>query len=262
MDYCDWSSDVCSSDLADRLAAQLPRSNALFQRSIVEIARLTKLVRQGLGLLPIRVDPVFEGNTHSHTFLLRNVLLNGGCSYRTYGTREITTTPESRKTASQPREFLTKNPATGSLEPVHNLSHTVGRVVLNKEVEVIRHDFHCMQRETVLSGLFVQDPLQWLIDTVDQHGATILWIPYSMYLQCENRTGVLCIPFHVILIHPSNKYYIRSMRFRCQLKPAVPSHKVLWRYKQHLSRRWRRLARPLRSSPESRCSRRTSLPMP
>jgi hypothetical protein len=63
-----------------------------------------------------------------------------------------------------------------------------------------------MQRETVLSGLFVQDPLQSLIDTVDQHGATILWTPYSMYLQCENRTGVLCIPFHVILIHPSDKY--------------------------------------------------------
>ena len=64
-----------------------------------------------------------------------------------------------------------------------------------------------MQRETVLSGLFVQDPLQSLIDTVDQHGATILWTPYSMYLQCENRTGVLCIPFHVILIHPSDKHY-------------------------------------------------------
>jgi hypothetical protein len=185
--------------VADRLAAQLPRSHTLFQRSIVEIARLPKLERQGLGLLTIRVYAVLEGNTHSHTFLLRHVLLNGGCSDRTYGTREIPTTPESRKTASEPREFLTKNPATVSLEPVHNLSHTVGRVVLNKEVDVIRHDFHGMQRETVLSSLFVQDPLPSLIDTADQHGETILWTPYQMYLQCENRTGVLCIPFHVIL---------------------------------------------------------------
>jgi hypothetical protein len=98
-------------------------------------------------------------------------------------------------TASQPREFLTKNPATVSLEPVHNLSHAVGRVVLNKEVDVIRHYFHGVQRETVLSSLFLQDPFQSLIDTVDQHGATILWTPYQMYLPCENRTGVLCIPY-------------------------------------------------------------------
>ena len=60
---------ICLVVVADRLAAQLPRSHALFQRCIVEIARLTKLERQGLGLLTIRVDPVFEGNTHSHTFL-------------------------------------------------------------------------------------------------------------------------------------------------------------------------------------------------
>ena len=173
---------LCLVVVADRLAAQLPRSHALFQRSIVEIARLPKLERQGLGLLTVRVYPVSEANTHSHTFLLCHVLLHRGCRDRTYGTREITTTPESRKTASQPREFLTKNPATVSLEPVHNLSHTVGRVVLNKEVDVIRHYFHGMERETVLSCLFLQDPLPSLIDTVDQHGATILWTPYQMRL--------------------------------------------------------------------------------
>ena len=75
---------------------------------------------------------------------------------------------------------------------------------------MIRHYFHGVERETVLSSLFLQDPLPSLIDTVDQYGATILWTPYQMHLQCENRTGVLDIPYPMISIHPSDKYYKRA----------------------------------------------------
>ena len=66
------------------------------------------------------------------------------------------------KTASEPREFLTKNPATVSLKPVHNLSNTVGRVVLKKEVDLIRQHFHGMHRETVLSSLSFKIPFSRL----------------------------------------------------------------------------------------------------
>jgi hypothetical protein len=183
--------------VVDRLLLVLPCVNSFLKRLVVEIASRTQLSIQRLSLLGVWIYAIFERLAHLLSLLIFDVLLNSRCGYRAYTSCKIAPAPQGRNSTAEPRKLTTKDAARVSLQPIHNLCHSVSRVVLKEKMNMIRHHFHCMNDKTSLLGLFQQKRFQPFIDSVDKNLATILWAPNQMHFQTKYRARVLGISFHV-----------------------------------------------------------------
>ena len=180
-----------------RLLIVLPCVYSIFKGFIVEIASTAQLSIQRLNLWAIRVYAIFERLAHLLSLLIFNILLDRRCGYRTYASCKIASAPQSRDSTAETRKLTTKDAARVSLQPIHNLCHSVSWAVLKEKMNTIWHHFHCMNYKTSLLGLFHQKRFQPFIDSVDKNLAAVLRAPNQMHFKTEYRARVLDISFHV-----------------------------------------------------------------
>jgi hypothetical protein len=87
---------------------------------------------------------------------------------------------------------------------MHQFGNRARRIGLQKQVDVIGHDFQCMNRGFQLSSYLSQELSQSLLYRSNEHRSSILGTPHQMKLQGEDRSSVLDVPLdHTYIIYTS-----------------------------------------------------------
>ena len=164
---------------------------------------------QGSRQFPLLVDvgeqAVFESSPHLLAFLVFDVPLDNGLADGPYRACVVRATPKRRQPGSQTGKLLPQNTRCVTLESIDDLRDTTGRIGFDKQVNVVRHDFHLVNREVQFVGFFLQQNSQPSIHQIDKHLSSILRTPDNVILQAEYGTSVFTITsFHAYIIHQSD----------------------------------------------------------
>lgn len=179
---------------ADR-DAFLVSSDAVFEGGVVKLAEVGKHLRQKRGLRPIRLNAEFVAQQHGSTALLvLDIPANRRFGDVTNGARKVGARPQRRQTRTQVRKLLAQEAGCRSLEAIDNLGHGARRVSLDKQVNVVRHNFDFVNEKTVLGGDLVKEGLEALINGRNENWTSVLRAPDDVILEAENSPRITCIP--------------------------------------------------------------------
>src|SRR4029434_489228 len=127
----------------------------------------------------------------------------------------VASAPQRRQLGTQMPEFLPQDARGIPLELCRKFGRGNAWITLDKQVHVIRHDFHRMQRGSKFSGFAVQQGLQALSTRTHQHRFTVFRAEHEVVLEGEDCASVACVPvmFHTTSITQcsmNNNYLTRG----------------------------------------------------
>ena len=190
------------------------------------------------GLLPCDRTP----------FLVLNIAAYRCLRHTTYRTNEIASTPQRRQLRAQMPKLLPQETRRVALQLRSNFGRSYIRSTLHKQMHMIGHDFHGVQRQSQLLGFHHQEFLQSDFHRTAQDRFTVFWAKHKVILQREDSPSIvrIALMFHTLSIsnvldniNLSNKDCLplgRGMRnwpssnlsFPCQLKQTAPRKASLW----------------------------------
>jgi hypothetical protein len=144
----------------------------------------------------------------------------------------VRTAPQTGQIRLEPRKLFSKVVAGKSLELCCQSCWRHRRVTLNKQVNVVGHDFQSVNLGLNFFRFLVQQLSQSLLKPVYKDALAILRAPHEVVLQRVPRTSVdsVAIIDHALILTPafdvcqlSNQEAQQADRFPRQLKQAVPS---------------------------------------
>lgn len=177
-------------DVSEILATTAIGFNALLQTGIVKSAEVAQHRIKRSGLRHARIDAVFVAALHSLAFLRFDVFANRCLGHGADCSGEVGPRPQCRQTRPQQREFLPQHARRMTFEAVDDLGNVLRRTSLNKQMHMIRHHFHCVNREAVLLGDLANQLFQPRINRRRQRFAPVLRAPDQVVLQAEHCASV------------------------------------------------------------------------
>lgn len=129
------------------------------------------------SLLTVRVQPVCKCLMHLLALLRFDVMPYRLFGYRTYGTGVIRPAPQRREPTSQRLKFIAQYAAGKPFELRDNLSNTARRVVFDKKMNVVWHDFKRMNCQPKFFCLLIHEFGEPVFDITNQYLAAILRTP-------------------------------------------------------------------------------------
>src|SRR5271165_3811013 len=171
-------------------------------------------------LVDVSPKAKFIGAKHrSFPFLAFNVLAHCCLADVTHAACVVTPGPKRRESTAQESKFLSQDTAGITFESIGDLRDRKRWVTLKKQVNVIGHDFHRVNRQGKLIRLFKQQRSQTIGNSIRENRPAVLRTPDQVKLQRENRAGIACVPRHAIIIHRANIYSIQNLT---KFQPAIP----------------------------------------
>ena len=179
----------------DPLARFLIGCNPLFKGGIVDQPGLPKQKIQFCNLLSIWAKEVFVSVQHKLTSFLHLDIT----PYSFFGdvadcANVVTSTPQTRKPGTEFWELLAKQPRCVSFELIGKPLGCFGWIALDKQVNVVGHDFQCLNRYIQLLRLLIQQGTQFTCNLTHQHLAPKLRTPDEVIFQRENTSCIASIP--------------------------------------------------------------------
>lgn len=129
------------------------------------------------------------------SLLIRNVPLDRGLADRPYAGDVVTPGPHTGESGFEPRELLPQCVRSKTLELSRNLGWSKGWVTLNKNVNVVGHDFHSMYRGFKFLSLLVEKGFEALFNFTRKKFLTVLRAPHKVILQREDRASIGLVPW-------------------------------------------------------------------
>jgi len=130
---------------------------SMFKGRIVEEPRRLKEADKFSFLSPVGKEPVFKRLSHL-PFLLRSNIMPDSLLRDTANRFSIIgPAPESREPAPNFLKFLPKDSASIAFQGISYTSHGISRVGLNKQVDMVWHDFQGMDYKAKLRGSLEQE---------------------------------------------------------------------------------------------------------
>ena len=118
-------------------------ANAVFERGVVELAKVAQHLTQERGLRPVWFDAVAVAQRwHSAALLVLDVAADRGLGDGTDRGDEVAAAPQRRQARTQVRELLPKNAGRVGLELGRDLGWRPAHIRLDKDVNVVRHHLH------------------------------------------------------------------------------------------------------------------------
>ena len=194
------------SGISDALSSFLICVFSLSKCLVIEKAMPIKLRGESRDLLSGRIQAVFISLEHLFAFLLVDIFTDCCLADGADTAGKITSTPKRGETATKRCKFLTQNTTGISFQSVNNFSNASRRIMLNKQVNVIRHYFERMNCEAKFCRLFVEKFLEPFLNSIDKYLAPIFRAPYYMQFQVENSPGIFCISLIHDVYYTSGRY--------------------------------------------------------
>ena len=181
--------------VVERHAAALVCKTPLLKSGVVEMPGLIDLTIEGLYLSARGVEPELVGFAH----LLGPCLLIGdvafhGCFGNMPDTADIVRpAPKRWHAGAKVAEILTQGTGRKPLELVGNMRWGQRRISLNKEVNVVGHDFKRPNLRVQLVGLFTQERSESVGNCTDQHWQAVFGTPHQVVLERKDCPLVLSV---------------------------------------------------------------------
>jgi len=177
------------------LARFLIGGNSLLKSGIICQPGLPKQKIQMFQLLSVWAKEVLVSTEHHLTRLLHfNVPLDGFFGNMTYRADVVTPAPQARQSGAKLWELLAQQSRGVAFELVGKALRCFGWVAFDKQMNVVWHDFECLNRNVQLLGLLVQQGAQFFRNLPCENFATILWTPNQVIFQGENASCIAPIP--------------------------------------------------------------------
>jgi hypothetical protein len=207
--------------IVDRLVADFPRADSFLQGCIVETGSFAQFAGKEGRLGLCRTQAIFEGEAQLFTLLPFDIFAHHSLADRPDRPGVITSAPKGRQSRFQKRELFAQRVRRKALQPVHDLSHTDRRTAFDKQMHVVGHNLHDVNRQSQLFGLLAKKDFQSRIYRLHQYGAPVLRTPDDVVLQTEYRTRV----FSVSLAHWNDYTLDRKLiqQEGTRLPPKAPS---------------------------------------
>ena len=174
----------------------LPDELLCFKHLVVQPAVSFKTNRQFTLLIGVREKSKFVSLNHSLASLIIDVSTNCRLANVPNCPCVVASSPERRNSTSKCFELLPENSGTPSLEPVNYFSDRDGRVCFDEQMNVVWHDFMCMNCPTSLTTNFEEQFLEPCFDFTNQNVATVLRAPNKVVLETKHGRGVFGIGVH------------------------------------------------------------------
>lgn len=165
------------SGISNALPGFLVNVFSLCKGLIVEKAMPVKLGSESGGLLSGRVQAVFQSLEHLFPFLPLDILSDRCLVHRSNSCGEIASTPKSRQTAAKGRKLAAKSVAGISFQPTNDLGNAPRRVMLKKKMNVIRHDFKCVNGDAKLFSFFIEEFFESLFNSINKYRPPVFRAP-------------------------------------------------------------------------------------
>jgi len=101
--------------------------------------------------------------------------------------------PKRRKPGTQGREFLSKGMRRISLQPINNFGYAESRIGFDEQMQVIRHDFKCMNGYAKFLGFSLDQFTESIRDRRHKHLTSKLRTPDDVVFEGKYCTGVFLI---------------------------------------------------------------------
>jgi hypothetical protein len=167
-----------------RLLAILYRLPRFFKRGlaplksvVVQTAMNLKRALKRIPLFAVRVKTVCKRLVHSLAFLRFDVMSDRLLGCRANRTSIIRPTPQRGESAFQRRKFIAQNATRKPFKLGDNLGNTPRRVVFDKKMNVVWHDFKRMNCQPDFCGFLMQKLGKTALNIANQYLAAILRTP-------------------------------------------------------------------------------------
>jgi hypothetical protein len=174
--------------------AVLPSTAPFLQGAVVEVAGFPQLLTEELGLFLGWVQSVLEGDAQLFPLLRFDVFANRGFRNVTDRTGVVATRPQGRNSGAKLAELSPHITAGDPFEPIHNFRHGKTRVEGNKQVYVVRHNFHRLNLPLVFCRHLVEQLLQTFLHLSRENRPAVLRAPHEVNFEREHRPRVLVNP--------------------------------------------------------------------
>lgn len=154
-------------------------------------------------LVGVDEQTVLKGRSHLFSLLGCDVLFYCFVGNVADCSRIITSGPQRRESCRQVVKLPPQNSRCIAFEAVDDLGDTTSRIRLDKQVNVVGHDFQGVNRHVQLGGFFHQEFSQSFGYIVGQNRPPIFRTPDNVIFQGKNRTGVIYVLAHVQYYTPT-----------------------------------------------------------
>lgn len=165
------------------------------------------------ALSAVREKSEFIRPAHSLPLLVGYIFLNAFFSDAANRGNKITSTPQGRQSTLQGWEFFSQNPRSKAFKSVGNFSRAPARVCFNKQVNVVRHDFQCVNCRFHFGRFLSQENSKPIVHRRGQYCPSVFRAPNQVVLQRKNRSCIFCISrIHFINIYRPCIYASRNSK--------------------------------------------------
>jgi len=164
--------------------------DSLLQSGVIEIPALPQKEVKSTDLGAIRVKTIFESANHLLALLILDVTPHRCIGDMPDATDIETATPESRKSGSQRLMFFPQMPGGISFELVGKSLWGFSRISRNKQMNVIGHDFHCLNRHAESLGFLIKQSPEIYGNAVNQNATSVFGTPHEVIFQRIHPTSM------------------------------------------------------------------------
>jgi hypothetical protein len=138
----------------------------------------------------VRVSPQlkFVGAKHRlFPFLVLDIVAYRCLADVSHAPRVVGARPQGGQAAAQERKLLSQYAAGVAFESIGDLGDRKGRVTLNEQMNVIRHDFHRVNRQSKLVSLLAEQRFQAIGNSALKHRPAVLRAPNQIKPRASKR---------------------------------------------------------------------------